>query len=491
MSAGLRARIAALEATGGVRFRRMFVCGHSWGAGSQLSNASRRFASILAVRYGCEDVNAAISGAVFSAGDTVANPGIGAKPGGHQTINRVCKPARGLPFADLNLLVQGYNDLGIREPIAPTLTALKHSYRFAIARMRAGAVIPESDARWSYSAGWTANVVTDGTSANGTNRSATAQNEVATLTLAAADFNGARADVCVIVQASGPAPVVTATLDGTLADTVNLQELTNGDAISNSGVLRIRNVPAGAHTIAVTVGAGGGTAYVNGALIGAPDPPVVALTTHFLPVASRAYTSAIHTPVTQADVAALNAVIRAAAAEWDARVPVVALDTALTVAMFADDAASGFARDDLHPNPAGHEAIAAAVALAVERFPAVQCCEPQVGKPLLIGDRNMPAFSAGWSNTATANYPTLRFQKNGGRVRLWGNIKKATAGAAGEVIITLPIGFRPATVQALTGLATGNVLGWGRVDIDGTLRWSGGDPTGFWGVDLTFDADGA
>lgn len=68
-----------------------------------------------------------------------------------------------------------------------------------------------------------------------------------------------------------------------------------------------------------------------------------------------------------------------------------------------------------------------------------------------VGAAGQPAFSANWSNFGGA-YAGLRFYKDGlGRVHITGAVKKSANTVAGEVIFTLPAGYRPSAALTFPG----------------------------------------
>lgn len=81
----------------------------------------------------------------------------------------------------------------------------------------------------------------------------------------------------------------------------------------------------------------------------------------------------------------------------------------------------------------------------------------------VIGTTGQPAFSTGWSQyDNTPTFEWAGFYRFAGRVWLQGLVKKSTAAAFGDVIFTLPVGYRPAH-RVLLNIQTNSVIG--RVDV--------------------------
>lgn len=89
-----------------------------------------------------------------------------------------------------------------------------------------------------------------------------------------------------------------------------------------------------------------------------------------------------------------------------------------------------------------------------------------------------PAFANGFVNYGPP-YATAAYRKDSsGFVHIKGLVK---TGAAGAVMFTLPVGYRPAATQIFAVPDGAGVNTFGRIDIanDGTVKTGGGSPTGF------------
>jgi hypothetical protein len=89
-----------------------------------------------------------------------------------------------------------------------------------------------------------------------------------------------------------------------------------------------------------------------------------------------------------------------------------------------------------------------------------------------------PAFSANWSSyDGGVTYGLPRFRKMHGVVFLDGMAKKSTAVVAGEVVFTLPVGYRPSyrlnfPVQSNNSLGRVDIVVGGGVSIEvGSAGW--------------------
>lgn len=96
-----------------------------------------------------------------------------------------------------------------------------------------------------------------------------------------------------------------------------------------------------------------------------------------------------------------------------------------------------------------------------------------------------PAFSTNWSNVPT--WEPLGFFRWGPLVVVSGLIKKTVAGSPGEVIFTLPAGYRPSVQKVFVG-ASGSAEGRFDVQSGGQVVWQLGDPTTLFGIDALFRA---
>lgn len=85
----------------------------------------------------------------------------------------------------------------------------------------------------------------------------------------------------------------------------------------------------------------------------------------------------------------------------------------------------------------------------------------------IIGDAGSPAFETGWVHYYSATQEPLAFRKlTSGAVKLKGLTKNPAAQAAGSIIFTLPVGYRPAHYMRFAVTShTGTNGGFGRIDI--------------------------
>lgn len=92
-----------------------------------------------------------------------------------------------------------------------------------------------------------------------------------------------------------------------------------------------------------------------------------------------------------------------------------------------------------------------------------------------VGATGKAAFGTGWGNFA--GYDTAAYYRDaGGIVRLKGLVAKSSAPAAGNVIFTLPEGYRPAA-SLIFAVLTGATRTLGEVEIqtDGDVVWGSGN----------------
>ena len=95
----------------------------------------------------------------------------------------------------------------------------------------------------------------------------------------------------------------------------------------------------------------------------------------------------------------------------------------------------------------------------------------------LEGQSKIPfPFASGWANSAVAGVEPATYSKHGRLVRLQGSVTKTGgAPANGDVIGTLPDGFRPTGALVLPICTGGTSNGTVRVEADGDVVWRSGD----------------
>jgi hypothetical protein len=126
-----------------------------------------------------------------------------------------------------------------------------------------------------------------------------------------------------------------------------------------------------------------------------------------------------------------------------------------------------FIRQQLEQNPQAHLEQLGVDELTVEKtlLVADKVVFAQSLDFSFVGSQGKPAFTAGWAHFGSPYSNAGYIKRPDGWVELVGVIKSGTVGSAA---LTLPPGFRPASLKSLLTLSNGTT---GRVDIgsDGTV----------------------
>jgi hypothetical protein len=257
------------------------------------------------------------------------------------------------PSFPIVVLQASVNNLTLDAMVAaPSIVA--EAIKRGIHHLRAGGAYEVRDAtRWSFTGSWVD--IPDTTASYGSGHMrATANGDAATLTTPA-DFPGAKLRLFG-PKLSGFGGTLTFTIDGSAAGSLNVADAT---VQGNSQVWEKElTVGAGAHTIAATVSSIATVLNINGADFEAAEIPLVVVSGA---ARSPNYPGGEHDP-TDANVLAMNSAVQSMLTSTFPSDP--------KVVYFDMDAALGkdgslFGPDQIHPNDAGAEAIAQALATAI------------------------------------------------------------------------------------------------------------------------------
>ena len=509
---------ALLALAGGGGVARIFGAGHSYMAGYLNAEGGQRYITRLAAALGAEEVTYAISGAVLAEDSTGGQPGgyanvlCGLSPrvfsGGSYAVRNA---APYLPVSPVVVFDYGVNDLAwLTATTATNITWFTMALTACCCIARAGGWFPDTDASVAYSSGWTANT---GNQESGwpTDHSATATGRTVTITVPA-DFPGGEIDLLSITDPTlSPAGGTkwSTVVDGGSAQVLDGTGSAYG-AVGNQAnlvVQRLTGLAAGTHTIVMTVSAldSGGKAFFQGWLAQAPAPwtPNVILVnqpvTQGIPLTVA---GAAHSPVTSADIGALNTAITAVAAAFtDGRVVVADVASACaalggaTVAYGSPGAL--WASDNFHPGVLGHAVFADTVLAAISSAPPLGAAlaSPEGVLWRVVGGPLEPAFSANWS--ASGGYALFGKDRAGNGLMRWSAVLKSAAGVFKETVFTLPPGYQPngAGGSAVAGLAlttSETVAAYAVVVVQdtGAVQWLAGTPTEGLVVSGSWPADG-
>jgi hypothetical protein len=337
--------------------------GHSYAFGIGASDVGRRYTSLLADMLRLRERSEAISGT------TVAAEGSGASWGA--VLQKIVRPSRGAvsgsgvtasaargfaPPGGVFLCHYGVNDVQSLGNTSVLLEPVKQSLRAIVSRMRAGAIFEaETSTTFTFTGTWPTPADTTKNSGSGYRYATTAVPAYSITT--PADFPGGTIAIGVHAPTGGGnGGTHSVSVDGGAPIVFVANSTRTGSA--TPFVLRIPNVPAGVHTIAVALSNVTNYTAVDYWQWEVPDAdaPLILMLTQPLAVDYSAYGAS--PLVTDAGVAVLNQIIRDVAAEFGERVTVVDLSA-------LDKDASMFAADKLHPSDKGHRRIAELCAAAV------------------------------------------------------------------------------------------------------------------------------
>lgn len=489
---------------------RIAIAGHSYASGFGNVDGAEWFGARLCAALGAEEVLYGHTSAVLAWDDSSGFPG------GYATAFNAFRPrvyhqitqyanylprnaSPYLPLAPVTVYYYGFNDLAWLSATVNTSVAwLKMALRAVTCAARAGGIFADTDASVAYGGSggshWTANTSV-GEFGSPTNHSTTTVNDTVTITVPA-DFPGGEIDLMTIVSGGGAKWSVT--VDGGAARVLDGTGSAFGPSSgrTNLVVQRLTGLAAGAHTIIATVAAldGGATAFFDSWLITAPSLPLVVLCNHpAVPALPYAVGGAPHTPITAADVAALNAAITALAAEFTS-VAVADVATAFAAAkgnVVSTSPGSLYNSDNLHPNSSGHALIAATIRAAVTAgLPSGPALFGPMGSFMRQVQANgalpawpnggEPAFKANWGLVGNG---VMYFTKSrSGFVEIIGAIFRSSAATIGETIFTLPPGYAPEGEKHFFCLSwnsgfTATAAGILSARVTGDVVWYLGDPT--------------
>ncbi|MDX8151086.1 hypothetical protein SK069_05740 [Patulibacter brassicae] len=511
---------------------RIFFAGHSGMEGYGLTPKAARFASKLSAALHAEEVTVGKTGACIAIDDSPTLDGSWVFQGGWATVWHSLRPWRYdgvnramrqeppyIPLAPVCVFFYGGNDLGyVSSSIANTNKLILEAERSCVARARSGALFPATDATVTYSGTWSTEYQVGYGTDNSLRRS-TSVGAGASIAVPST-FPGGDIDVFLVIR--GQSGACDVAVDGAAHGTWDGRSTgrgigtIHGATRATGSVYRITGLAPGAHTVTLTVTAlgSGGSVDFDSWSIAAPEPPLVLLMEHpVFPGLPATQVGGLYSPVTASDIAAMNNVHRALAAEYsDGSVRSVSFDAALAAAGAAGASTtpkSAFTSDGSHPNERGHAIVAQRLLEEIAAAPprtlglANQQAHGLVWRPIRATgsgqlDQGDPLFAANYGPAGFAGTSGGAAAKTrDGMVVLRGIVKRGSSGgSADEPMFTLPIGMRPAAqlspttnVTSPTGVpAAVSAL---RIDTDGSVRWRSGTNTNGIVLDgVTFPADG-
>jgi len=488
---------------------RIFTAGHSYASGYNNTEGGERWATRLASGLHAEEVTYAVTQAVL------AQDSGSSQSGGYANVLNALTPrvasgstysvrnaAPYLPLAPVAVFNYGFNDLAYLTATTATNVAwYKMALRGCCCIARAGGWFPDTDSSVAYSSGWTANT---GVTAYGwpTNHSATATGKTVTITVPA-DFPGGEIDLLTLTYSGGAK--WSTVVDSGSAQVLDGTSSAYGSDSSRANLIvqRLTGLPAGAHTIVMTLSAldSGADAFFQGWLIAATEPPLTVLVNQpAAPCLPLTISGAAHSPVTGSDVTSLNAAIAALGAEFtDGNVVVADIATAFANAggnVAYTSPGSLYYSDNLHPNALGHGLIAATVRDAIRSAaaPGIARFGPLGLVMRQINGQLEPALSENWS-IGGGGYGYFTKDRSG-RVTLNAKLVRSGSPSAGEVVLTMPPGYNPEQ-QIFYMCAAAWASGFASVSpgllnfaANGQLQWYSGDPTTEFDVFASWPANG-
>lgn len=488
-------------------FPRVFFGGHSLVAGFQNVEGGERFATRVAAALHAEEVTYAQTSAVLARDDSSGNAG------GFASILNGLRPRAwspsamsdraAAPYLSLSPVVVfdfGFNDLIYMGASTATNVAwFSMALRAITCVARLGGIFSDTRASVSYggvgASHWTANSNTT-SYGSPTDHSTSTLGDTVTITVPA-DFPGGEVDIFTLAYGGGAQ--WSTVVDGGAAQVLNGlgSAFGSGAYRSNLVVQRLTGLSAGTHTIVMTLAAldPGATAYFDCWGIAASEIPLVIYCTQpagapCLPLA----TATAHTPVTVADVAALNAALLAVQKGFDQMVRIADVDAYFAQAagnVPSTSPGSLFFADNLHPNTRGHgvaaqcvlDAIASAVIPAQSplRVTALSSVQRNIlgnGWAGAWPNGGEPGLTANWSPVSTSIFKRTR----DARVELNISVSRTGTPALAETILTLPPGYAPALEVLLPCLSwnaayTVATPGLCAVRPTGAVVWYSGSPT--------------
>lgn len=419
------------------------------------------------VGYGFLDLLAAKLGATLdnqAQGGTALQESAGT--GWGKLMQTVTRPAASTP-PDLCVLMHGLNDLA---KYGASLVAFEHALRASIARLRVKpGGIHETTADPTLSAGLNGGV---------------GPAVVAATTNSGSDywsFIDALAYAQIYPTASWAGGALTVQLLALPGKGAQLAENVNGSdatrvipALDTRGVCRI--TPVGSVIPVVRriqkFGPGVGNYVQYQGIAGqvatswqidcwseeAASPPVVLVVEQpRLPH----YAGGLAYVATDADIDALNVVIRRVCAEFgDGRVISVGAPALLHPDLLRTDL--------LHPSRAGAKLLSDACYQALKAAANAAPRTPEARR--LIGTPGQPAFGGNWGNYGNGYRPLSFYKDTSGFVHLEGTVTPVAATVSGDVIAgPLPAGYAPDAI-----VAQGPTLSW-YVNAAGNIVWNGGN----------------
>lgn len=453
--------------------------------------ASEMFIPRLASLLGAEEVNYGVSGCVLAADDSIPT-GVTVTGGIVTALTKLIgqgSPSY-LPFSDLVIAYYGPNDVfRLDASTAVSLRYYKHALRSLVAAALSGRRWAYNDAAIAYTGTWSN--VTDATKyPTGSVKRTSTNGDSFTFTAPADMPTG---DLAVYFAVNTTTGKIDFTVNGVAAGSLDLRNADAAASSSSKGNVACKvlaNVPAGASVVGtISAMEASGQVNVSGITVRALTPPLVVLPNWPDLPASFVLGGVAHSPLTNADMAAINTVHDEIAAEFGAQV--VIADVKADFAAASASAASGapgtaFCTDNLHLLPYGHALVAKAVMKTLRVNARKIPVSISTGRPRSVGGYQEPTLQ----NSYTAGAVAPAFVKRHGRVTLQGIFVKATP-VASETIFTLPPGCRPSSVRTLFGVGTGNVIAVMYAQTDGRITWQAGAASS--GLDLascSFLADG-
>lgn len=274
------------------------------------------------------------------------------------------------PDSDVVLIWYGLNDVALLGPTANDLLPFRQALRAAIAHARLAVRYEEQDPSVVYAGTWVQGFAASVGSAAGY-KYATANGSTVTVNVPA-DFPGGEVDLFFLIG-SAFMGTATATVDGVAAgatvydvNEVPQDYATGANSQFGSHVLRFPGLAAGAHAIVVTMSGIGttGSAIFDGWGIAAATPPLVVVPTNWRPYQYGMWATWPYNGINDADVATVNGIITAVAAEFDANVIVPDIYAAIP------KATASFVADQTHLNDASHAKAARTVHDAIKAYMA-------------------------------------------------------------------------------------------------------------------------
>lgn len=498
-----------------VPFARIVVCGHSYPSGYLTTEGGEQWPQRLAAAMHSEAVTYCKTSAVLAQDDS--NSG---NSGGYATVINGMRPRQSgtsayadrtaapyIALSPVTCFEYGLNDLAyITATTATNVAWFEMAMRTATCVARAGGIFADTHASVAYGGSggshWSANTA-ETFAGSPTNHQTSTVNDTVTITVPA-DFPGGEVDLLTLTYQGGTA--WSTTVDGGTA-----QVLTGtGSAFgSNSGrcngvIQRLTGLTAGTHTIVATVTAidAGSVALFDSWLIAAPSLPLVVICTEM--AGSPAFPmvpggSPAHTPITTADVNALNVAILALPAEFTDGL-VVNADVNAYFGAAAGYGAYGtpgslYVSDNFHPNAAGHAVMAQCVRDAIRAAP-ISALPPgstwrgvALYGPMGLVMRQVqaaavsygdPGFATGWTAYSGGN-GAMFARDRANRTEINMSLVNTSSPASGATIFTLPPGYEPETEKMLPAISWNSGLTVASVAIcaaraNGTVVWYSGTP---------------